>query len=130
MTVPFWCVFVAGLLPYVWVGFAARERGRQFGSVDNKLPRLQEIQLTGRGARAMGAHNNAFEALPFFAAAVIIAHLAGADASWSADFAILFVVARIAHGVLYLADLDLLRSLSFGVAQICSIALFVLAARA
>jgi uncharacterized MAPEG superfamily protein len=130
MTIPFWCVFVAGLLPYVWVGIAARERGRQFGAVDNKLPRLQEVQLTGLGARAMGAHNNAFEALPFFAAAVIIAHLAGADAGWSADFAILFVVARIVHGVLYLADLDLLRSLTFGVAQICSIALFVLAARA
>jgi uncharacterized MAPEG superfamily protein len=130
MTVPFWCVFVAGLLPYVWVGVAARERGRQFGSTDNKLPRAQELALKGVGARAMGAHNNAFEALPFFAAAVIIAHLTGADKDWSADLALLFVAARIAHGILYLADLDILRSLSFGVAQLCTIGLFVLAARA
>jgi uncharacterized MAPEG superfamily protein len=129
MTVPFWCVLVAGLLPYVWVTIAAGERRKQFGSVDNKLPRPQEAQLTGRGARAMGAHNNAFEALPLFAAAVIIAHIAGADPAWSANFAVAFVLARIAHGVLYLADLDLMRSLSFGVAQLCSILLFVLAAR-
>ena len=130
MTVPFWCVLVAGLLPYVWVTIAARERGRQLGSVDNKLPRLQEAKLTGVGARAMGAHNNAFEALPFFAAAVIIAHIAGADPSWSANLAIAFVLARVAHGVLYVADLDLMRSLSFGVAQLCTVGLVVLAARA
>jgi uncharacterized MAPEG superfamily protein len=130
MTVPFWCVFVAGLLPYVWVGIAARERARQFGSADNKLPRIQEAQLTGLGARAMGAHNNSFEALPFFAAAVIIAHVCNADPGWSASFAVAFIIARIAHGALYLADIDIMRSLSFGVAQICSIALFVLAARA
>lgn len=129
MTVPFWCVLVAGLLPYVWVTIAARERGRQLGSVDNKLPRLQEAKLTGVGARAMGAHNNAFEALPFFASAVIIAHICGADPGWSANFAIAFILARIAHGVLYVMDLDLLRSLSFGIAQLCTVALFVLAAR-
>jgi uncharacterized MAPEG superfamily protein len=130
MTIPFWCVLVAGLLPYVWVTIAAQERRKQFGSVDNKLPRAQESQLAGRGARAMGAHANSFEALPLFAAAVIIAHLARADPGWSAAVAIAFVIARIAHGALYVANLDLLRSLSFGVAQLCSVLLFVLAARA
>ncbi len=130
MTTPFWCVLIAGLLPYVWVTIAAGERRKQFGSVDNKLPRLQEAQLSGRGARAMGAHNNAFETFSFFAAAVIIAHIAGADPGWSSLFALAFVAARIVHGVLYLADIDVMRSLSFGVGQLCSVALFVLAARA
>ena len=115
MTTPFWCVLIAGLLPYVWVTIAAGERRKQFGSVDNKLPRVQEAQLSGRGARAMGAHNNAFETFPFFAAAVIIAHIAGADPGWSSLFALAFVAARIVHGVLYLADIDVMRSLSFGV---------------
>jgi uncharacterized MAPEG superfamily protein len=129
MTTPFWCVLIAGLLPYVWVGIAAGERRKQFGNVDNKLPRLQEAQLAGRGARAMGAHNNAFETFSFFAASVIIAHIAGRILGWSAIFALAFVVARIVHGFLYLADIDVARSLMFGVAR-CSIALFVLAARA
>jgi uncharacterized MAPEG superfamily protein len=130
MTTPFWCVLVAGLLPYVWVTIAAGERRKQFGSVDNKLPRLQEAQLSGRGARAMGAHNNAFETFSFFAASVIIAHIAGADPGWSAMLAIAFVLARIVHGVLYLADIDVMRSLSFGVGQLCSLGLFILAWRA
>lgn len=130
MTTPFWCVLVAGVLPYVWVTIAARERGRQFGTVDNKLPRPQELKLTGLGARAMGAHNNAFEALPFFAAAVIIAHICNADPGWSANFAIAFILCRITHGILYLMDIDVVRSLVFGLAQVCVLALFVLAARA
>ena len=130
MTVPFWCVLVGGLLPYVWIAIAQQERRSQFGSADNKLPRLQETQLTGRGARAMGAHNNAFETFGFFAAGVVIAHLCNADAAWSADFAIAWVVLRIAHGILYLSNIDIARSLSFGLAQLCTIALFVLAARA
>ena len=116
MTTPFWCVLVAGLLA-LRVGRRSRrgERRKQFGKADNKLPRLQEAQLAGRGARAMGAHNNAFETFPFFAAAVIIAHIAGADPGWSAIFALAFVAVRIVHGVLYLADIDVMRSLSFGV---------------
>ena len=130
MTTPFWCVLVAGLLPYVWVTIAASERRKQFGSVDNKHPRLQEAQLVGRGARAMGAHNNAFETYPFFVAAVIVAHLAGADPGWSAILAIAFVLARIVHGFLYMADIDVMRSLTFGVGQLCSLGLFILAWRA
>jgi len=78
----------------------------------------------------MGAHNNAFETFGFFAAGVVIAHLCNADAAWSADFAIAWVVLRIAHGILYLSNIDIARSLSFGLAQLCTIALFVLAARA
>ncbi len=130
MTIPFWCVLIGGLLPYVWVTVAAAERRAQFGSADNKLPRLQEANLKGRGARAMGAHNNAFEALPIFAAGVVIAHVCGADPTWSMYLAVLWVVARVAHGVLYLADIDVGRSLSFVVGILCAIGLFVLAARA
>ena len=77
MTTPFWCLAIACFLPYVWAPFGVAARKQQLGSVDNKYPRLQQVQLTGRGARAMGAHQNAFEALATFAPAVIVAHLAG-----------------------------------------------------
>lgn len=130
MTIPFWCVLIGGILPYVWVTVAAGERRSQFGTVDNKLPRLQEASLKGRGARAMGAHNNAFEALPIFAAGVVIAHICGADPTWSMYLAVTWVIARVAHGVLYLADVDLLRSLVFAVGMVCAVGMFVLAARA
>ena len=77
MTTPFWCLAIVCLLPYVWAPFGVAARIQQLGSVDNKNPRLQQAQLTGRGARALGAHQNAFEAIATFAPAVIVAHLAG-----------------------------------------------------
>jgi uncharacterized MAPEG superfamily protein len=130
VTVPFWCLLIACFLPYVWGPFSIPERKSQLGSVDNKDPRGQQSKLTGRGARAVAAHKNAFEAIAVFAPAVIVAHLAGADPLWSARWAEIFVIARVLHGVLYLANLDLLRSAAFGVAMVCNVALFLLAARA
>ncbi|HBZ71570.1 MAG TPA: hypothetical protein DEP35_18335 [Deltaproteobacteria bacterium] len=127
MTTPFLCLAIACLLPYIWAPFQIPERIKQLGSVDNKLPRVQQAQLQGRGARALGAHQNAFEALITFAPAVLVAHLAGADAVWSARLAVLFLVCRILHGIFYLADLDRARSAIFTVGFACVIGLFVLA---
>jgi len=127
VTTPFWCLFLTCLLPYVWGPISVLERKSQLGSLDNKNPRAQQAKLTGRGARAIGAHKNAFAT---FAPAVLVAHLAGADPVWSARLALTFLVARIAHGALYLADLDVPRSLSFGVAMACTVGLFVLAIQA
>jgi uncharacterized MAPEG superfamily protein len=130
MTVPFWCLVIVCFLPYVWGPFSIPARKAQLGSVDNKNPRGQQIQLTGQGARAVAAHKNAFEAIAVFAPAVIVAHIAGADPGWSARLAEIFVLARVVHGVAYLADLDLLRSGMFGVAILCDAGLFLLAAKA
>jgi uncharacterized MAPEG superfamily protein len=130
VTTPFWCILIASLLPYVWSAAGVRARAQQFGVVDNKRPRAQQAQLEGWGARAVGASANAFETFPAFAAAAIVAHIAGADPGASATWSIVYVLARVAHGICYVADLDKLRSAAFGVGQVCAIALFVLAARA
>jgi uncharacterized MAPEG superfamily protein len=130
MTTPFFCLAIACLLPYVWAPFQIPSRRAQFGTVDNKLPRVQQAQLQGRGARALGAHHNAFEALTTFAPAVFVAHLAGADAIWSARLAVLFVICRVLHGIFYLADLDFARSGAFTVGLLCVIGLFVQAGMA
>ncbi len=102
MTVPFWCLLIACLLPYVFGSFSILERQKQLGVIDNKNPRGQQAQLTGRGARAVAAQKNAFEGLAVFVPAVLVAHLAGADPVWSARWAEIFVVARVLHGIFYL----------------------------
>ena len=127
MTTPFLCLAIACLLPYVWAPFQIPYRKAQFGTVDNKLPRVQQAQLHGRGARAVGAHQNAFEALATFAPAVLVAHAAGADALWSARLSVLFLICRVLHGIFYLSDLDLARSSVFSVGILCVVGLFVLA---
>jgi uncharacterized MAPEG superfamily protein len=129
MTIPFWCLFVATLLPYVWFSFAAPWRASQFGKGLNfRSPRLQDPELQGRAARAQGAHLNGLEALAYFAPAVIVAHLSHADTAWSARLALAFIALRVAHGLAYLADRPPLRTAFFALGMLCSIALFVLSA--
>lgn len=130
MTTPFWCLLIVILMPYVMAGMGGYFKTRQFGSVDNNNPRQQSAALEGAGARAVAAQQNSWEALPVFAAAVIVAHLAGADPGLSAVAAGIFVAARVVYLVFYLSDIATARSLSFLVGFASCIWLFVLAARA
>jgi uncharacterized MAPEG superfamily protein len=131
MTIPFWCLVTAALLPYVWFSFAAPFRAAQFGKdLDTHAPRAQEAELRGRAARAQGAHTNSLEALTYFTPAVILAHLTHADADWCARLAVAFVAFRILHGLAYLGDRPPLRTAFFALGLLSSIGLFVLAARA
>ena len=123
MTSAYWMVLVAAMLPYVAVGFAKWRSG-----YDNHLPRVGVEQLPPAKQRAYWAHLNAFEAFPAFAAAVIIAHLAHASQPVVDGLAIAFVVARVAHLLLYMRDLATLRSIAWTVGMGCVIALFVVSA--
>ncbi len=109
MTLAYWCVLVAGLLPYVGT-LTAKIGGERF---DNRNPRDWLAGQAGFRRRANAAQANGFEAFPLFAAAVVIAHLAGAPQGRIDLLAATFVGARIAYFVCYLADLSTLRSLAW-----------------
>ncbi len=126
MTTPFVCVLIAFLLIYLPKVPLSVAMARQPGGYDNKVPRAQQAKLEGMGARARGAHYNGFEAFPPFAAAVIIAHLAGAADHRASILAIAFVVARALYIAAYLADLEYLRSAIWGIGLLCTVALFCL----
>jgi uncharacterized MAPEG superfamily protein len=121
---------VAAILPYAWLGPAASARKEQFGSFDNQHPRLQTAKLEGKGARAYAAHQNAFEALAIFAPAVLVAHVTHADPMLSAALAVAWVVCRVLHGVLYIANVDKARSAMFFLAFVAAVGQFVIAAMA
>lgn len=120
MTVAFWCVFVAVLLPYVPFGLV---RG-----LNPKSPRAGVSSLEGISARAHGAHLNAFEAFAPFAAAVIIAHIVEGSSSTTNVLALLFIVARLGHMGFYLADVAPARSACWFAGLILIIAIFVVTA--
>jgi uncharacterized MAPEG superfamily protein len=125
MTIPFWCLFVGCIIPFLLSASAGYFRAQQFGSVDNKNPRAQEAALEGTGARLMAAHKNSWEALAVFTAAVAVNSLHGYGEGWlSAVLALVWLGARVLHAVCYVADLDTLRSLVFLVGFGCSLALF------
>ena len=118
MTVAFWCVLIAGLLPYVVFGPAATK-------LDIKTPRRLVADLEGLPARAHGAHLNHFEAFPFFAAAVIIAHVVSGPSALVDWLAVAFVVVRLFYTAMYLTDRQPLRSASFFVGLLVVIAIFI-----
>jgi uncharacterized MAPEG superfamily protein len=123
MPLAYWCVLDAALLPIALVGYAKAGSGG-----DNHRPRDGIESLPGAKRRAYAAHQNAYENFPFFAAAVLAAVSLGAPIGRVNTLAALYIAARIAHGLLYIADQASLRSLAYLVALLLNIAIFVLPA--
>jgi len=121
MTIAYWCVLVAALLPLIIVIVA--KAGVQG---DNHYPRDDVAHLPPRNRRAYAAHLNAYEAFPFFAAAVIIATTQGAASAVLNLLAAIYILLRIAHAGFYIADQATARSISFGLAWLVNIAIFLL----
>ena len=113
MTTVLACLLIAVLIRYVLAGIGGYHKGKQFGKADNNNPRVQAAQLTGTGARAVAAQQNAWEALAVFTASLAAAFFAGVEPASLATPALLFVAARIAHAACYLNDLASARSSSF-----------------
>lgn len=125
MSIAFWCVLVAGLLPYLAVGIAKLDKSYLR---HNDQPREWEARLQGKQARAHAAHLNSFEAFPLFAAGVLIAANSLAPQTTVDGLAMAFVVARLVYIACYVANLATLRSLVWMAALGVNIALFVIAA--
>ena len=124
MTIAFWCVLAAAFLPFVAVGLAKWD-----ASFDNAAPREWLERREGWRKRAYWAHQNSFEAFPPFAAAVIIAHVAGGSPVAIDFLALGFVAARIAYIACYVTDRPTLRSIVWTAGFACVVGLFVAGAR-
>lgn len=121
MTTAYWCVLAAALMPYVAVSIA-KSGGERF---DNSNPRLWLEKQQGFRARANAAQANSFEAFPFFAAAVIVAHLTQAPQDRIDALAVMFVLARAAFIVFYVADWHWARSIAWTIGVVATITIFV-----
>lgn len=124
MTIAYWCVLVAGLMPFLWTS-TAKAIGGGFTPRNNLNPREFLETLSGLPKRAHWAQLNAFEAFPLFAAAVIIAHLNNASQARIDMLAGVYIVLRLLHGICYLTDKASLRSIVWFGAVGCAIAIFV-----
>lgn len=122
MSIAYWCVLIAAMLPYPVVMLA--KAGRKY---DNYAPREQLERSEGYRKRAYWAQLNGFEAFPAFAAAIIIAQLQHVTQSTVDMLALVFVTMRALHALFYVLDKAMLRSLVWTVGFGCVVALFVLA---
>ena len=125
-TVAYWCVLVAALLPMACSLIAKYGLLRvppQQGGYDNHHPRAWLARQGDWRARANAAQANTFEALPFFFAAVIIAHLLQANQTQVDLLALLFLVLRMAYVIMYVANLASARSGIWAAALLVNIAI-------
>ena len=125
-TIAYWCVLVAAILPIVCAGIAKSGKfttAPAKGGYDNNNPRGWLARQSDWRGRANAAQANTFEALPFFFAAVIIAHQLQARQTLLDILAFMFVVLRIAYILMYVADMAKTRSSVWAVALVINIAI-------
>ena len=128
MSMPLWCLFGGVILPYIWAGASIPFRSKQLGTVDLEQPRLQAAELTAGGAGAWGAQMNQWEALAVFMAVTLMAHIQGVDpaGSW-ATASMIWLAARVLHGVFYIMGNAPLRVVSFVTGIVMSVWIAVMA---
>ena len=122
MTLAYWCVFIAILLPLLFTGIA-KFTGR-YGPKANLAPREYLENLDGFRKRANWAQLNTLESIPSFMAAVIIAHQIGGDQSSINTLAVTYIILRVIYGVLYIANKGILRTIVWTAALSCILGLF------
>ena len=124
MSIAYWCVLAAALLPYITVGVAKR-----LGSYDNRNPRSPEA-YSGIALRADGAHKNGFEAFAFFGVAVLVA--SGADPRHTFMLldvlALAWIVLRLGYTAAYIGDRATLRSMLWLIGWALTVAIFTMPA--
>jgi uncharacterized MAPEG superfamily protein len=122
MSTAYWCIFAGALLPYLSVGIAKAR-----GPYNNRFPRALE-RYKGMALRAHSAHQNGFEAFPFFAAGVLVASGASAHLTDRLldSLALAWVVSRLIYTAAYLLDQPTARSLVWFVGIALSMAIFTM----
>jgi uncharacterized MAPEG superfamily protein len=128
MDIAFWCVLIAGVLPIACAGLSKFTGEPSNGRFDNHHPREWLARQSGARSRANAAQANSWEAFPFFAAGVIIAHLQHVDLFWINLAAVVFIAARLVYIALYISNQASLRSLIWSVGWLATISLYLLAA--
>src|SRR5580692_8541736 len=110
MKVPFVCLALVLLLPYLLASYGAYYRKKSLGAADNDNPRAQAARLDAYGARIYASQQNAWEAATLFSAALLAALLAGVRGNCVLLPCLLFLVFRIIHPVAYIRGFSNLRS--------------------
>jgi len=114
MTTLIICLFIATLLPFI-AKIPVAIAMNKMGGYNNNHPRDQQAKLTGFGARAFAAHQNAFESLLIFSPAVLLAIATQNTGVFIEQLAITHIVARVLYNIAYLMNIGVMRSLIWGV---------------
>ncbi|WP_342117878.1 MAPEG family protein [Pseudoduganella sp. OTU4001] len=111
MTLANWCIAAACILPMAVALMPKVASFKGKDHYDNASPREWAGRQAGWAKRAIAAHQNGFEALPLFIAAVILAQQAHANQDRIDILAMVFVLIRVIYSAIYISNLATLRTL-------------------
>ena len=122
LTLLAWAV-VLGLAHAIATGqFATAQHGLTWAM----SPRDEQKPIDGIGGRVNRAFSNYLQTFAFFAAAVLIAHVAGRHSSFTVGGAWLYLIGRVVYVPLYAAGIPVVRTLAF-LASMVGIVMILLA---
>jgi uncharacterized MAPEG superfamily protein len=110
-----WTLVLAVVQFLLPAGLRNRETGVDFNAGPRDEPGPPVGKVTGRLKRAQA---NLYETLPLFAAAVLIAHVAGREGALTLWGAWLYLLARIVYVPLYAFGAPYVRSFAWTVAML------------
>ncbi|MBC7711337.1 MAG: MAPEG family protein [Rhizobacter sp.] len=128
MTIALLCILLAAIMPIVCAGLVkGRDMTVSFkdGGYDNRNPRDWIAKQQGSKKWAQAAQENCWEALPFFAASVIVSHMLGVIGWLPNALAVTFIVLRVIYIALYVTGKERPRSLVWVAAFFVNIAIFL-----
>lgn len=120
MSLLIWTLFIAVLLPFI-AKVPVAIAMHKLNGYDNNHPRNQQEKLTGFGARALAAHQNAFESLIIFSPAILIAITTHNTGELIQKIAITYIIARLGYNILYLLNFSTLRSIIWAISLFCPV---------
>jgi len=115
--------WTAGITTLMWLPYIL-VHVLKHGPVEALTYRADAIPLEGWAARAKKAHYNAIENLAPFAALVIVAHLTKAANDATAAACITYFWARVAHYLVYIANIPFGRTLTFAIGWLAMLCIF------
>ena len=124
MTTDLWCLVANAIWGWILVQIEARGKTAIGGLAWNMGNRDTEPEMPAWVHRARRAIANHKENFPFFLTAVVVVHLAGKADRVSAIASIVYVVARVAHGLIYTAGITKLRSAAYLGGLLATLAIF------
>jgi uncharacterized MAPEG superfamily protein len=111
-------------LPFLLVAAGRLQTG--YNRAAMAAPRAMFDKLPGYAQRATWAHQNSFESFTLFAAAALMAYVAGVSTSIATIAVLVYTIARLLYSIFYVANAPILRSLMFAMGSLCIGTLVVL----
>lgn len=124
MSIDLWCLVANALWGFVLVMIEITGKTRAGGTEWNKGNRDEEPRVPDWVKRASRALSNHKENFPLFFTAVVVVHLAGRADRVTAVAAGVYVLARLAHGLLYIGGITGARSAVFLAGLLATLTIF------